>query len=164
MPAFVLSMPRFVQKLKGDAFLGYRALLLPLRKLFSRDERTGKRRFLANYAPEGNLPTSTEDLAVLRGASRCIHCGLCEAYDQALSVLPRTVYGGASALPVAYTRATPGLPHARKVIERLDEAQLARAEAVCPTRVPLREIARYLKRKLAELDRELAHAGEEKAR
>ena len=143
-----------LKRLKGDLYMGYRAAIAhPLRLLFSQDERTGKQRFLDNYAPEGLLPTSAEDRAVLQAASRCIHCGLCDAYDAALSSLPRTLYDGASLLPVAWSRATPDLPAARAAVERIAPEQLARAEAVCPTRVPLGRIVAYLRRKLEELDR-----------
>lgn len=141
-----------LKKLKGNLYLGYRALIAhPLRKLFDTDPRSGKERFLANYAPEGLVPISLEDRAVLKGASRCIHCGLCDAYDPSMSALPRTMYDGASLLPVAYARATPGLNRIAAVLERLEDAALVKAERVCPTRVPLKEIAAMLKRKLAEL-------------
>ena len=142
------------QRLKGDLYMGYRAAIAhPLRMLFSGDERTGKQKFLDNYAREGLLPTSAEDREVLHAASRCIHCGLCDAYDAALSSLPRTLYDGASAIPVAWARATPDLPTARAALQRILPEQLARAEAVCPTRVPLRRVAAYLQRKLEELAR-----------
>lgn len=161
--ACIHAMAGFVQRLKGNLFLGYRAVIAhPLRKLFDNDERPGKVRFLANYAPEGNIPTSLEDRAVLRGASRCIHCGLCEAYDNELSKLPRTLYDGAALIPVALTRASPDLPRARQLLSRLDPSLLASAEAVCPTRVPLRDLAAYLKRKLDELEREIARAREDR--
>ena len=142
----------FLHKLKGDLFLGYRALLAhPWRKFLDEDIRSGKDKFLGNYAPEGLLPTSVEDRAVLHGASRCIHCGLCDAYDPALSQLPRSVYLGASQLAVSYSRAVPDVPHVAEIVARLEDAQMQRAEAVCPTRVPLRDILLYLRRKLAEL-------------
>jgi succinate dehydrogenase/fumarate reductase-like Fe-S protein len=142
------------QRLKGDLYMGYRAAIAhPLRLLFSGDERTGKQKFLDNYAPEGLLPTSAEDREILYAASRCIHCGLCDAYDAALSSLPRTLYDGASAMPVSWSRATPDLPTARNALERIHPEQLARAESVCPTRVPLRRIAAFLQRKLEELAR-----------
>lgn len=143
----------FMNRLKGDLYLAWRAAVAhPLRQLFSGDERSGKERFLRNYAVEGNLPTSAEDLRALRGASRCIHCGLCDAHDPSLSKLPRAVTDGPSALPVALSRAMPDLPHARPVLPLLEDAALAEGERVCPTRVPLREIAAYLRRKLGELD------------
>ena len=142
-----------VERLKGDLYLAWRAAVAhPLRLLFSGDERSGKERFLLNYAVEGNLPTSEADRRVLHGASRCIHCGLCDAYDPSLSRLPRTVTDGPSLLPMALARAMPDLPHARDALLAVDAAALAEAEKVCPTRVPLVDIAEYLKRKLAELD------------
>ena len=141
-----------MQRLRGDGFLAYRALIAhPLRQLFSGDERSGKEKFLNNYAPEALVAMSEEDREVLRGAARCIHCGLCDAYDLALASLPRTVYDGASLMPIAYSRATPDLVRAKTALGKVDEAQLVRAEAVCPTRVPLRRIAVYLKRKLEQV-------------
>ncbi len=141
-----------IQRLKGDLYLAYRALIAhPLKKLLSLDERTGKQRFLDNYASEGLVPMSPEDRRVLHAAARCIHCGLCDAYDLAMATIPRTVYDGASLLPIAYSRATPDLPRARAALAQLREDQLVQAESVCPTRVPLQSIASYLKRKLAEL-------------
>src|SRR5687767_5835453 len=115
------------KKLRGDLYMGYRAAIAhPLKKIFSGDERTGKQKFLDNYAPEGLLPTSAEDRAVLHAASRCIHCGLCDAYDPSLSKLPRTVYDGASLLPVSYARATPDLPRARTALDRISPEMLQR--------------------------------------
>lgn len=153
-------MPGFLQRQAGTLYLGYRALIAhPLRKLFRSGELTGKERFLRNYAPEGNVPTSNEDRRVLRGAARCIHCGLCEAYDSALAELPRTLHGGASLLPVALARATPDLPRARALLARLKPESLARGEAVCPTRVPLREIAAFLSKRLREMDETVKAAG-----
>ncbi|HVE85395.1 MAG TPA: hypothetical protein VND93_21225 [Myxococcales bacterium] len=153
-------MPGFLQRQAGTLYLGYRALIAhPLKKLFQSSAPTPKERFLHNYAPEGNIPTSQEDRRVLRGAARCIHCGLCEAYDGALSQLPRTLYGGASLLPLALSRATPDLPRARALLGKLDPQSLIRGEKVCPTRVPLREIAVFLARRLRELDETVRAAG-----
>ena len=153
-------MPGFLQRQAGTLYLAYRAAIAhPLKKLFQSGVFTPRERFLRNYAPEGNIPTSQEDRRVLRGASRCIHCGLCEAYDAALAQLPRTLYGGASLLPLALARATPDLPRARSLLAQLDPESLARGEAVCPTRVPLREIAAFLARRLRALDQTVQDAG-----
>src|SRR5215471_17290264 len=106
--------------LKGDLYLGYRALIAhPLKKLFDADERSGKERFLANYAPEGLIPTSLADRGIVRAAARCIHCGLCEAFE--LTPLPRALDEGASLLPLVYSRATPSLPFARSVLQQLKD-------------------------------------------
>jgi succinate dehydrogenase/fumarate reductase-like Fe-S protein len=144
-----------MQKLKGDLYLAYRALIAhPLRRLFSTDPRSGQQRFLDNYAPEGLVPISAADRQLLQEASRCIHCGLCEGFDAALAALPRTTYDGASLLAICYSRATPDLPRAQAALEAIREDQLVRSEAVCPTRVPLRSLARYLQRELQEVVRQ----------
>lgn len=141
------------QKLRGNLYLAYRALIAhPLRRLFRDEPGTGQQRFLANYGPEGNIPYTEEDRAILRGASRCIHCGLCNAYDRALLETSRQLYAGASLIPLSYARATPDLPRARATLAALRDDGLLRSEAVCPTRVPLRAIAALLRRKLQELD------------
>src|SRR5688572_15466275 len=94
------------QKVRGNLYLAYRALIAhPLRKLFSEDPLRGSRRFLANYGPEGNVPLSLEERALLKGASRCIHCGLCDAYDREALQVARTLHPGASWIPVSYARA-----------------------------------------------------------
>lgn len=139
--------------IKGNLYLAWRALVMhPMRLMLSTDERPGKQRFLDNYASEGLIPFSVEERRVLSKASRCIHCGLCDAYDLALAAQPRTRFDGPSAIPLAWARATPDLPRARSALVALDEEALIRAEKVCPTRVPLRELAETLRAKLAQLD------------
>jgi hypothetical protein len=152
-----------LRRLKGDLYLGYRAVVAhPLRLLFHPDDRTGKEQFLANYGPEGLVPLTEPERAILRGASRCIHCGLCDAVQlpdaSRLSQLPRWIQDGPSLLPLQYSRATPDLPHARRALETFTDAQLARGEAVCPTRVPLRALVVQLRVKLAEVDALMAAA------
>ncbi len=141
---------QFWRKLKANLYWGYRAVIAqPLRRLLRPNSSDGLHRFLANYAVEGLLPMTAEDHQVLRGASRCIHCGLCDAFG------PRSEgsFQGASSLPVAYSRATPHLVNLESALSNLRAEALERAEAVCPTRVPLRALADYLQRKLAESKR-----------
>src|SRR5262249_46715732 len=67
------SIPRMgpIRRLKGDLYLAYRALIAhPLKRLFSTDVRSGKQRFLDNYAPEGLVPMSAEDRRILQEAAR----------------------------------------------------------------------------------------------
>ena len=137
---------RFSARIKGDGYLAYRALIAhPLLKLFRRDDRTGRQRFLANYGPEGLIPLTEGDRRIIRGASRCINCGLCDSQDLALSAIPRTVYQGASLLPVAFSRAAPQFPRLKLILESLRADSLERAEAICPTRVPLQALVNYVR-------------------
>jgi len=142
---------QFWKKLEANLYWGYRAVIAqPLKRLLQGDSAKGLQKFLANYAPEGLLPLTADDHQVLLGASRCIHCGLCDASTAAgdgsfLSV---------SLLPVAYARATPHLVNLEGALSELHFDALKKAEAVCPTRVPLVALARYLQRKLIEAKRE----------
>lgn len=143
-----------MKRLKGDAYLGYRAVIAhPLRKLFSRDQRTGKQRFLDNYATEGLVPTSDEDRTVLLAASRCIHCGLC---DLAVGTGGPSGYSGMSLLAIADTRMTSDAPMVASRLAFAKPAELSAGEAVCPTRVPLQALAAYVRRKADEVAKAVA--------
>jgi hypothetical protein len=138
----------FFQRLRADLYLAYRATVAhPLRRLFSRTDGRGRERFLGNFAPEGLVPTSLEDRATLLEASRCIQCGLCDAYS-----LSTIAASPPSWLPLT-TRSTPDFRYAKASLERFNPEQLRSAEAVCPTRVPLERIYAYARVKLTELER-----------
>ena len=140
------------KRIVADLYLGYRAFVVhPLKRLLRGDERPGRERFLSNYAAEGLLPISAEERALLRGAERCIRCGLCDAQPDAEVT---RAFQGPSFIPVAYTRATPHLRDLGNALREVNEAQLLVGEAVCPTRVPLAALATYLRRKFDELDKE----------
>src|ERR1700687_3813265 len=115
-----------IQKLKGDLYLAYRALIAhPLKRIFNTDERSGKQQFLDNYAPEVLVPMSVADRQILPAAARCIHCGLCDAFDRPLRMIPRSVYDGTSLLPISYSRATPDPPPAAAALAEPREDQPA---------------------------------------
>lgn len=135
-------------RLASDGYLVWRALVAhPLRRAFDTGPG-GREKFLAHYAPEGLVPTTPADKAMLAAASRCIGCGLCDAFDGQLLRLPRQVYGGASLLPLQYARSSVELVHAREALERIDPDAYREAEAVCPTRVPLVNLAKWLGERL----------------
>ncbi len=143
-----------LKRLQGDAYLGYRALLVhPLKKLLSRDDRPGKQRFLDNYASEGLVPTSDEDRRVLAGAARCINCGLCEFADLALGAAHRVAFNRMSLFATAYTRMSSDAPSVLPAVRLATDESLAAGERVCPTRVPLRALVAYLRRKSDEVAR-----------
>lgn len=143
-------------RLAADGYLAWRALVAhPLRRAFDAGPR-GREKFLAHYAPEGLVPTTPEDKAMLAAAGRCIACGLCDAFDGQLGRLPRAVYGGAALVPLRYARSSVDLVHAGAAIRAVDPAAYRDAEAVCPTRVPLVALAGWLKERL---ERTVAAAG-----
>src|SRR5215469_8391566 len=118
----------FWKKLEANAYWGYRALIAqPLKRLFQVGATSGVERFLANYGSEGLLPLTEADRQVLRGASRCIHCGICDAFGPE----SRGSFQGASYLATAYSRATPHLTDLEAALAGLAPKDLERAEALC---------------------------------
>ena len=143
-----------MKKLVALALLGLRALFLhPFAQLFTPAERKGKRRFLSNYAPEALVPMTAQDRAELPRFSGCINCGLCDAVCPLVGRAAPEEFRGPSLFALAYSRATPELPHLRRVVSALDACGDCHAcQDVCPRAVPLLEIFAFTKRKLLEVD------------
>jgi succinate dehydrogenase/fumarate reductase-like Fe-S protein len=143
-----------MKKLLALALLGLRALVLhPFAQLFTPAERKGKRRFLSNYAPEALIPMTARDRAELLRFSGCINCGLCDAVCPLVGRAAPEEFRGPSLFALAYSRATPELPHLRRVISALDACGDCHVcQDVCPRGVPLLEIFAFTKRKLVEVD------------
>jgi hypothetical protein len=142
-------VPSAFQKLKGNLFLAYCALIAhPFKKWLRQDGLSAPERFFHHYAKEGNLVTTREERELLLGASRCIECGLCDAH------VPDVPGPGLrpSLLAPAYARATPELKLMFGLLDSLPPETLKPAERVCPRRVPLVKLAAFLKTKSNELE------------
>ncbi len=95
----------------------------------SADPRSATERAAAMLGPDpGSVSPLREE------AGRCIQCGLCDAFAEDPDAL------APSRLPLWSSRPPPGAPPRIPAEERL-----GRAEAVCPTRVPLRRLAGALR-------------------
>jgi hypothetical protein len=133
------------QSLLSDLKLGLRAVfLLPLRRLARPFD--GLARFEQNFFPERLLPTSLEDAARLREASRCLACGACDA---AVNPGMETSHLRPSLLPSVFARSVVELPFAAEEVRLLaSQPELLRAaERLCPTGVPLEKLARWLEQR-----------------
>ena len=105
-----------IRRLIALFFLAWRAVVLhPIRSALAGPQ--GKQRFLDNYAPDALVPYSARDRALLPTFSGCIQCGLCDAVCPLIPRLPRAQWRGPSLFAVAYSRATPELPHLRTVAD-----------------------------------------------
>jgi len=148
-------------RIGADLYLGWRALIVqPLRRLFGR-VGVGEERFLANYGPEGLVPTPPGDKVMLSAASRCISCGLCDQLDGQLGAISRGAYDGVSLLPRQYARSSVELVYARGALEAIDPQRYREAEAICPTRVPLVALAVWLRDRLDRSRIQAAPAAED---
>jgi ferredoxin len=125
------------------AYLAWRALLAHPLKRLSR-EGTGAERFLANYAPEGLLPTAEADRRIGEGAARCIACGLCEPACDLAAAAPAVRALGLHAAFRLYSKGTPELPLAADALAACAGCAGPACEAACPTGVPIAAIVRRL--------------------
>lgn len=108
----------------------------------------GAERFRENFLPERLVPTGAEDRLRQREASRCIGCGLCDIPAAGL-LDPRP-----SLVPLVFARSTVELHRGREALAQLlaHEPLLEAGERLCPTRVPLRALTRWLAELLARVD------------
>jgi hypothetical protein len=100
----------------------------------------GKERFLRDFAPEGLVPATELARKHSAGFERCIGCGFCDLAlddDSSLADLSGSLW-----------RAPETWPALEEALDRLVEADLERAEALCPTEVPLRHLVSSLREAL----------------
>lgn len=122
-----------MKRLYSIALLGLNFAGHWLRKLWPR--KRGIDLFHEYYGPDRVGFFTTEDLARFPDFSKCVACGLCRAAMPDAAIAP-------SALPLAVSR-TPTL--AWTVREELANVPSWKAgEDVCPTHVPLGEIAEFV--------------------
>jgi hypothetical protein len=122
------------KNLTSDLRLGIRLLFLqPVKKLLA---EPGMVTFGRNFFGEGLVPTSMEERARLKEASRCIGCGRCDAAP-----------GGGPApslLATTFSKASADLTVLGQDLAAMSPERLAAGEALCPSQVPLRRLHAFL--------------------
>jgi len=123
-----------MKRLFAFFLLGVRAVVLhPIRQLFTPPDRKGKAGFLRSYAPEALVPATAQDRADLVRFTGCVNCGLCDAICPLIPKLPPSEWRGPSLFALAYSRASPELPHLRGPVALLDLCgTCTRCRDVCP--------------------------------
>ncbi len=124
-----------------------RSLLAPLV-----GARRGLAAFRESYAKDHLPPVTKDERKALRTFSGCIACGRCDVGEAARIVASRGTYGGVMDLVLASSRSMPDYDAAAKSFAAVDDAQLAAAEARCPTLVPMRELRSFVIAKAGELE------------
>lgn len=114
--------------LHAIALLAWSLLRTIVRRLFG--ERIGLPLFRANYAADRLPPASREERARLSLLSGCVACGMCELGGR-----------GPMELALAGGRSSTDSDAAVLALAKLDDDALRRRQALCPTQVPLVEIA-----------------------
>lgn len=110
-------------------------------------QRRGVKQFQANYAADRLPPVEPDERVMLPTLSGCIACGLCNVGDAVRIATSHGAYAGPMDLALASSRSMPDFDAALVSIEKTTDEDLARAEALCPTRVPLRRIVAFVRAK-----------------
>jgi hypothetical protein len=131
-------------RIKAFALLAL-ALLRTLWRLTWHRHIDGLARFRENYAEDGLTPLSELDRAQMRQFGRCIACGRCDRGDAERILASNGEFRGTMGLVLAASRSMPDYRAAAHGFAYLTEAALEAKEGLCPTRVPLRQLARFVR-------------------
>ena len=125
------------------------ALLRSLaKKLFGAGPR-GLALLEANYAADKLSSVTPAEREQAPERSACIACGKCDAGDGERMASSLGAYPGTMALMLAASRSMPDFAAALEAFDLVTDDELAEKEAACPTRVPMRRVAAFVR----------AHAG-----
>jgi hypothetical protein len=124
-----------------------RSLLAPL---FG--ARRGLRDFRRSYAADRLPPVTPDERRMLPGLSGCIACGLCDVGEGARIARSNGGYAGVMDLMLASSRSMPDFDAAVRSFDAIGDQRLAELEERCPTRVPMRRLAAFVRAKAAERD------------
>ena len=108
---------------------------------------TGLKAFRANYDADGLPPLTPLERERMAGFQRCIACGLCDRGESERIAASGGAYRGLMALVLSASRSMPDFRAAAYSFSFLSEAVLAEKEPICPTGVPFRELARFVRDK-----------------
>jgi hypothetical protein len=126
-----------------------------VRSLF--DGVSGRRRGLADfqrsYAPDRVPPIGPDERRLVPALSGCIACGLCNVGEGAAIVRSHGAYAGVMDLMLASSRSFPDYDAAARSFDSVGDERLAELEVRCPTRVPMRKMANFVRSKAAEVHR-----------
>ena len=133
-------------RLKAIWFLAIALITTLFRRSFSRSG-IGLAAFRENYDADGLPPVTPDERAKLLGFERCIACGLCDRGEAERIERSGGAYRGIMALMLSGSRSMPDYRAAAYSFSFVPEDVLRDKERVCPTRVPMREIARFVRDK-----------------
>jgi hypothetical protein len=125
--------------------LSWAFVAMLVKKVFAPGPR-GLALFRANYEAERLLGLSADERAELGAFSRCTACGRCDAGDGRRIAESRGAYPGTMALMLASSRSLSDLSAASEALQWISDEDLAEKESTCPTRVPMRRVAAFIRR------------------
>jgi hypothetical protein len=109
--------------------------------------------FLRSYAADRVPPFTPEERRVLPRLGGCIACGLCDVGEGAAIARSAGPYAGVMDLMLASSRGMPDYDLAVRSFDAVGDDRLATLEGRCPTRVPMRQLAAFVRAQAAEVER-----------
>lgn len=140
-------------RLKAAVFLAWSLIVTLLRRLFGSKENLGIALFKENYGPDRLPPVTPEERANFGEFGGCIACGVCDRGEADRIAESRGEYRGVMHLMLGGSRSMPDYTAAALSFRHVPDEVLAKKETQCPTRVPMRAIARFVREKAAEEQR-----------
>jgi hypothetical protein len=123
-----------------------RSLLAPLL-----GTRRGLADFRRNYAADRLPPLTPDERRTLPQLTGCIACGLCDVGEGARIARSGGIFGGVMDLMLASSRNMPDFDAAVRSFEAVGDGRLKELEARCPARVPMRQVAAFVRAKAADM-------------
>lgn len=134
--------------LRALLLLAWSLVVTTARRLFGGGPR-GLALFEQNFAADRLPPVTPEERRALGGFGGCIACGRCDAGDGERIVASRGAYPGTMALMLAGARSMPDADAGAAAFALISDEELAAKERICPTAVPMRRIAAFVRAKAA---------------
>lgn len=142
-------MARVPPRFKALLLLAFALLRAVLLRLLGRG-RAGIVAFRANYAADGLAPVTAAQRAEMGTFGRCIACGLCDRGEAERIARSGGAYSGVMELILAASRSMPDFGAAAVGFAHVPAAALEEKERLCPTSVPMRQIAAFVREKAGE--------------
>ena len=133
-------------RLKAFFLLTLAVLRTFVRRLFG-GKKGGIAAFRAHYAADGLAPLTPEQRDAVSTFGTCIACGLCDRGERARIASSGGAYRGVMQLVLAASRSMPDFGAAAVGFAFVPDEVLAEKERICPTRVPMRRIAQFVREK-----------------
>ncbi len=132
-------------RLKAAWLLTWALVRSLFRRVFSPGSKAGIGAFRANYDADGLPPVSPDEREKLGTFGRCIACGLCDRGEAERIERAGGAYRGIMPLMLAASRSMPDFGAAAVGFSHVPDEVLAEKERLCPTRVPMRDIAQFVR-------------------
>ena len=127
-----------LKKIKATFFIGYHFVLLEVKKLFKLNFK-GLKNFTNNYKNDRIFPISKEWRLQMTNFSHCHSCRLCDAVCPAITHDPKQT--APSFLAISYSRQLTDLVY----FDETNCVDCKRCEDICPQKVPLVSLIRFMK-------------------